>query len=174
MLEELRVPGNDNTHMVGLPKNKRMVVLEHIKEITGERIPQNPWNCLFHGANKTIKQYKKTLVPFLLNAAKGLIPKKWLHTEKPSIREWLQRVDQMSIWSFCAAENRDKRRPIEKSGRNGRSIKIQRGGWDKEGGIEGRWEGKGEREGKKGKRRMYDNILIYIELCVFCKGKIPQ
>lgn len=105
MLEELRVPGNDNTHMVGLPKNKRMVVLEHIKEITGERIPQNPWNCLFHGANKTIKQYKKTLVPFLLNAAKGLIPKKWLHTEKPSIREWLQRVDQMSNMQFlCRGE----------------------------------------------------------------------
>lgn len=73
--------------------------------ITGERIPQHPWNCLFHGTTKKGKQYKKTLVPYLLNAAKGLIPKKWLCTKKPSIIEWLQRVDHIGNMEYlCSAK----------------------------------------------------------------------
>ena len=68
-------------------------VLEYMEEITGERIPKKPLTCLFHYTNKTKKQFGKTLVPVLLNAAKGLIPKNWLHPKRPSIKEWIQRVD---------------------------------------------------------------------------------
>lgn len=82
-------------------------ILDHTETITGERIPQKPWNCLFQGTTKTRKQYKKTLVPFLLNAAKGFIPKKWLCTKKPSIKEWLQRVDYISNMEYlCSADRK--------------------------------------------------------------------
>lgn len=59
------------------PKIKEywQLILENIGEIAGEKIAQNPWIVLFHGTTKTKKQYKETLVPPLLNAAKGLIPK---------------------------------------------------------------------------------------------------
>lgn len=78
-------------------------ILEYTGEITGERIPQHPWNCLFHGTIKTRKQYKKTLVPYLVNAAKGLIPKNWLCIKKPSIKEWLQRVDHIGHMEYLSS-----------------------------------------------------------------------
>lgn len=41
-----------------------------IEEITGTKIPEEPWFCLFHGVRMSIKQYKRTLLPHLLNTAK--------------------------------------------------------------------------------------------------------
>lgn len=68
-------------------------VLNNIKEITGEEIEQNIWTCLFHIYNKPKKQYRKSIIPNLLNAAKALIPKNWLKSGKPDIRNWLKEID---------------------------------------------------------------------------------
>lgn len=51
--------------------------------------------CLFHNTNITKKQYKRTLTPYLLNAAKGIIPTKWLDSEKSTIKEWFGRIDHI-------------------------------------------------------------------------------
>lgn len=42
------------------------------------RIGNTKWVCLFHNTNSTKKQYKRTLTPYLLNAAKRIIPKKYI------------------------------------------------------------------------------------------------
>lgn len=68
-------------------------ILKNIREITGEKVEQNIWTCLFHVYNKTKKQYMRSIVPSLLNAAKGLIPKNWLKRGKPDIREWFEKID---------------------------------------------------------------------------------
>lgn len=51
-------------------------VVKNIREITGETMEQNIWTCLFHDHKIPKKQYMRSMVPKLLNAAKGLIPKK--------------------------------------------------------------------------------------------------
>lgn len=57
-------------------------VQQYIKEITKEEVMDDPWSCLFHNTNKTIKQYTNTLVPYLLNAAKGVNSKKMARPRK--------------------------------------------------------------------------------------------
>lgn len=80
-------------------------ILEHTEIITGERIPQHPWNCLFHGTTKTRKQYKKRWFCSCSTQQKVLSLKKWLCTKKPSIKKWLQRVDHINNMEYlCSAE----------------------------------------------------------------------
>lgn len=54
---------------------------------------EDPWVCLFHGTKKSLRKYNNTIIPKLLNAAKGVIPKKCLELESPTIKEWCQRVE---------------------------------------------------------------------------------
>lgn len=68
-------------------------IREIIGKITGIKIEDDPWLCLFHNSNMRRKQYKSSLIPQLLNAAKGTIPKKWKDPSSPTIREWVQRVE---------------------------------------------------------------------------------
>ena len=77
-------------------------ILKYIAEITGETILCSPLTCLFHGTEKTKKQYGTTLVPVLLNAAKALIPKNWLHPKRPSIKEWIERVEYIEEMEYLA------------------------------------------------------------------------
>lgn len=53
------------------------------KEITQKEVVEDPWVVLFHGGAGDIKQYKGSLTPHLLNAAKRLIPKYWQKKEAP-------------------------------------------------------------------------------------------
>lgn len=55
--------------------------------------PEAPWECLFHDARKTVSQYKNTLVPYLLNAAKSLIPSLWRTQEPPNMKVWVAMVE---------------------------------------------------------------------------------
>lgn len=45
-----------------------------IREITNIEVPDDPWGCLFHGIRTPTRQYMRTLLPQLLNAAKRIIP----------------------------------------------------------------------------------------------------
>lgn len=41
----------------------------------------------------SVKQYKESAIPHLLNAAKSLIPKKWQKVESPKIWEWINAIE---------------------------------------------------------------------------------
>lgn len=53
-------------------------IQQNMWEITGSEIPDDPWFCLFHNVNITKNQYKNSVTPYLINAAKGAIPRTWL------------------------------------------------------------------------------------------------
>ena len=70
--------------------NKVILVTE---EITGIKIPEEAWVCLFHGTKMPIKQYMRTLLPHFLNAAKSLIPRQWKDPKSPTVRNWLCKIN---------------------------------------------------------------------------------
>ena len=70
-------------------------VIELISKITKIDIPLDPWKCMFHGTHMSVKQYKKTLLPHLLNSAKSLIPFNWQKEEAPSRKDWLLKVEKI-------------------------------------------------------------------------------
>lgn len=70
-------------------------VLQLIKEITNKEIPEDPWICLFHGVEGSVKQYKASVIPTLINVAKSLIPKKWQEVDSSKIRNWLLGINEI-------------------------------------------------------------------------------
>lgn len=68
-------------------------IIDNIYQITGEHVRKEPWICLFHDTDKRVAQYKNTLVPHLLNAAKSLIPRVWRTPDAPSMKEWIVKID---------------------------------------------------------------------------------
>lgn len=62
-------------------KNYLSDILQLIKEITKRQILEDPWMCLLHGTESSIKPYKESVIPHLINAAKGLIPRHWQERE---------------------------------------------------------------------------------------------
>lgn len=81
-------------------------VIRSIKEITGEKIEDNKLTCLFHDTNSPIKQYMKNVTSKLLNAAKGLIPKNWLKSKSPDLREWFKQVDHYPKMELLSCKNK--------------------------------------------------------------------
>lgn len=98
---------------------KKIILL--IKEITNKTIQEDPWTCLFHRTEESIKQYQTSIVPILLDAAKSQIPKKWLEPESPITREWLFCVNE--IYSIKCVEGAESE-PVE-----GAKQKDQWAGW---------------------------------------------
>ena len=74
-------------------KNYWKKILPLIKVIIKKEIIEDPWVVLFQGGEESIKEYKRSLTPHLLNAAKRLIPKKWREAESPQVWEWLESVE---------------------------------------------------------------------------------
>lgn len=61
-------------YMVGLSKNKVVLARNsNIKEITGEKIEQNIWTCLFHDSKETIYENNNPKTP---ECRKGFDPEK--------------------------------------------------------------------------------------------------
>lgn len=52
-------------------------VLSLIKEHMTIEVPEDPLHGLFHSIKTPINQYKNSLLPHLINAAKCLIPQHW-------------------------------------------------------------------------------------------------
>ena len=70
----------------------------------------DPWACLFHCTMTPRKKYRMSLVPYLLNGAKAVIPKNWKEENAPSVGEWIREVGKMgdieellSIQNECRA-----------------------------------------------------------------------
>lgn len=85
-------------------------ILQLVKEITGKVIPDDPWTCLFHGIKGSVKQYRESLVPYLLNAAKSLIPKRWQEEESPKMRDCVIAIEgtyNMERLRFSGEEERE-------------------------------------------------------------------
>ena len=72
-------------------------VLRLIKQIEGKGIELDPWKCLFHAMEGQRKDYRTSLTPFLLNAAKALIPRNWRNKDPPKVREWFSEVDKIRV-----------------------------------------------------------------------------
>lgn len=66
-------------------KNFWRKILVLIKEITEIEVVEDPWEVLFHGGVGDLNNYKQSLVPQLLNAAKRTIPRNWQRRESPEI-----------------------------------------------------------------------------------------
>ena len=66
-----------------------------IKKICGTEVKNDPWVCLFHCTNGPRKKYRSSLVPYLLNGAKVVIPRNWMEENAPSVAEWIREVGRM-------------------------------------------------------------------------------
>lgn len=50
---------------------------------------------MFHGIADSVRQYKASIIPILLNTTKSQIPKKCQEAESPKIRDWIFRVNEI-------------------------------------------------------------------------------
>lgn len=55
-------------------------------------IGQDPWQCLFNATSEPRKKYKMSIIPFLFNAAKALIPKYWKSKKTPTMLDLFREV----------------------------------------------------------------------------------
>lgn len=67
-------------------------IKSQIKEIMGIDIPLSPVHFLLHIPPTPMSQYKKSVLPHLLNADKRLLPIFWRHPQTPNREEWHHRV----------------------------------------------------------------------------------
>lgn len=83
-------------------------ILHWIKEIQGSEVPNEPWVVLFRSTGESVGRYKKSITPRLLNAAKSLIPRFWKQSTIPTLRQWLQTVDQIYYMEDLTYSLRDR------------------------------------------------------------------
>lgn len=109
------------------PKIKKywLEIVDLINQITEEKIDYNMLTCLFHISKTPRKQYTKTIIPKFLNAAKGLIPKRWLGSEGPDIRDGSNKWITIAKWNFLGAETKTKSKNLITSGVHGINSKPQ-------------------------------------------------
>ena len=74
-----------------------MEILGLIKQIEGKEIELDPWKCLFYAMEGQRKDYRTSLTPFLLNAAKALILRNWRNKDLPRVKEWFTEVDKIRV-----------------------------------------------------------------------------
>ena len=70
-------------------------VKDIIQKFTESRIEEKPAFFLLHLSDIPIKRYENSIVPYLVNAAKACIPSNWKKVQPPSIREWVNRVEEI-------------------------------------------------------------------------------
>ena len=58
----------------------------------------------------SVRRYRKTVVCHLLNAARACIPGLWKQTRAPSIKMWLNRVENLNRMEDLVWTSRQKRR----------------------------------------------------------------
>lgn len=89
-------------------------VLQLIKEFTNDEIPEDPWICLLHGVKGSVKQYRASVIPTLINVAKSLIPKKRQEPESPKIRDWIIGVNDIYNLESCDSDREEVARSKQK------------------------------------------------------------
>lgn len=71
-------------------------VRELTSQISTYTLEHTSAQCRLHHSDIPVHQYRKTLIPPLLNAAKLCIPLHWGTTNAPTIPEWLKRVEKIA------------------------------------------------------------------------------
>lgn len=70
-------------------------------------IKHEPWFMLFHCSSVSIGRYRSLITPYLLNAAKSLIPLYWRQRTVPTVAQWLQKVDDLCFLEDLTCMARD-------------------------------------------------------------------
>ena len=56
-------------------------------------LDRTPLQYLFHDTHSSVKRYRRSIIPFVLNAAKCLIPRHWKQSTTPTLGEWKREVN---------------------------------------------------------------------------------
>lgn len=67
-------------------------IKDQIKVITGIEVPLSPMHFLLHIPPISLKQYKKNILPHLLNVARRLLPIYWRQSKVPTREDWIKGV----------------------------------------------------------------------------------
>lgn len=70
-------------------------IKKFIREITHFDLPKDPKIFLFHLYDMPTKTYLRTLLPHFIDAAKTLIAKNWKRKERPTMREWFNKMNEI-------------------------------------------------------------------------------
>ena len=84
-------------------------IRDQIKVVTGVEIPFSPKHFLLHVPTIPIQQYKKCMLPHLLNAARRLLPVHWKTSRIPTRGEWIAGVNAVREAEDWIATCRDTR-----------------------------------------------------------------
>lgn len=85
-----------------------MEVQTTIKNALQIEIPFSPEHFLLHLPTLPLSHYKKSALPHLLNAAKRLVPLYWKRPQVPTLKEWLQKVDDIREAEEWVARCKDR------------------------------------------------------------------
>lgn len=79
-----------------------------IKLILDVELPDSPLESLLHFPTIPLGQYRKSILPHLLNAARRLIPIHWKKPQIPTRAEWIGLVDNIMAAEEWMAKCKDK------------------------------------------------------------------
>lgn len=79
-----------------------------IKLILDVELPDSPLESLLHFPTIPLGQYRKSILPHLLNAARRLIPIHWKKPQIPTRTEWIGLVDNIMAAEEWMAKCKDK------------------------------------------------------------------
>lgn len=82
-----------------------------VERLSPGPIEVTPWNFLFHGTSMSVRAYKNSVIPHLLNAAKSLIPRLWKQTRSPTLADWKKEVNlimEAERWVHAVKDKKDK------------------------------------------------------------------
>lgn len=74
-----------HTCVITLKSGIIVVIISLINSIKSCAVPNDPWSILFHCKNKPTGWYKWSIIPYLQNAAKSLIPIYWKPLHKTMV-----------------------------------------------------------------------------------------
>lgn len=83
-------------------------VRAQIKAILDVDLPDSPLEFLLHVPSTPLSQYRKSILPHLLNAARRLIPVHWKSTHIPGRTEWMGLIDSVMAVEEWMAKCKDK------------------------------------------------------------------
>lgn len=70
-------------------------IKKYTKMITNLDLPKDPRVLIFHLSEMPTRAYLRTLLPHLIDAAKSIIVKNWKRKERPSMREWINKINEI-------------------------------------------------------------------------------
>lgn len=81
-----------------------------IKEITGIELPFQPAIFLLHHNQLPARQYKRLLLPHMINAARLCVTANWKDPDPPQISHWKARLNDIKLIENLMASDIGKRK----------------------------------------------------------------